>query len=228
MYAVILIAQIRVSLSSSKPAVIQTLESVNTYTKKLLSKNQSTTYIAAAVAIRRTMVAHTGDTDESFILAAHQDLSTNLTGPVTTKGGISVALSSPESLRKYRRGLMTQVVGTLQSCPIHSPRKIHMSIEHLTPENFLPLLPFQTEDINLDDVIALIKTALIHDPQTEKIIFNDLPAVYLGSNSLESVLSIERNTPKLPDLSTVPRDIDNLPAWKKAAIQQARNLKSER
>ena len=226
MFAVFLIAQIRVDLSSYKPAVIQSLESVNTFTKKLLSKNVSTTYVAAAVAIRRTMIAHTEDPDESTILANHQDLTSNLSGPITTKGGISVALSSPEKLRKYRRGLMAQVVGTLQSCPIHSPRKIHMNIEHITIENILPLLPFNTEDINIDDVISLIKQALNNDPQLEKVTFNDLPAVNLGPSSLEKSLPIERTTPKLPDLTKVPKNIENLPAWKQAAIQQARNLKT--
>lgn len=226
-FAVFLVAQIRVALSSNKPAVIQSLDSVNTYTKKLLSKNNSTTYVAAAVAIRRTMVAHTNDDDETMILANHQDLTTNLSGPITTKGGISVALSSPEALRKYRRGLMAQVIGTLQSCPIHSPRKIHMNIEQITTENLLPLLPFPTEDINIEDVISLIKQALNNDPQLDKIIFNDLPAVSLSPSSLESSLPIERTTPKLPDLGKVPKNIENLPAWKQAAIQQARNLKSE-
>lgn len=226
MFAVFLIAQIRVFLSSNKPAVIQSLESVNTYTKKLLSKNESMTYVAAAVAIRKTMIAHAEDTDESNILACHQDLSTNLNGPLTTKGGLSVAISSAENLRKYRRGLMAQVVGTLQSCPIHSPRKIHMNIEHITPENFLPLLPFSTEDIYIDEIVSLIRLALITDPQQEKITFNDLPSVNLGPTSLESSLPIERTTPKLPDLTNVPRNIDSLPVWKQAAIQQARNLKS--
>jgi hypothetical protein len=226
MFAVILIAQIRVSLSSCKPAVIQSLESVNTYTKKLVSKNASTTYVAAAVAIRKTMIAHAEDADESNILASHLDLSTNLTGPLTTKGGISAAISSAENLRKYRRGLMAQVVGTLQSCPIHTPRKIHMNMEHITTENFLPLLPFSTEDINIDEIISLIRQALITDPQLEKINFNDLPSVNLGSTSLESSLPIERTTPKLPDLTNVPRNIDSLPTWKQAAIQQARNLKT--
>lgn len=227
MFVVILIAQIRASLSSSKPAVVQGLESVNTYTKKLLSKNAATTYVTAAVAIRRTMVAHTNDADESRIVTDHQDLATNLSGPVTTKGGISVALSSDENLRKYRRGLMAQTVGTLQSCPIHSPRKIHISIEHVTPQNFLSLLPFPTEDINLQEIIESIIIALKDENQTENITFNDLPTVNLGPNSLESVLSIERKTPKLPDISQIPRDLDALPAWKRAAIQQAKNLRAK-
>lgn len=225
MFVVILIAQIRVALSSSKPAVIQSLESVNTYTKKLLSKNESTVYVASAVAIRKTMVAHTNDVDESRILLCHNDLTTNLSGPVSTKGGISAALGSEENLRRYRRGLMAQVVGTLQSCPIHSPRKIHMSLEHITPQNFLALLPFPTNDLD-STIWENINLALLNELQTEKIIFNDLPAVAFGSSSLESVLSVERQSPKLPDLSSVPKNLDSLPAWKKAAIQQARNLRS--
>lgn len=226
MFTVILIAQIRVNLSSAKPAVIQSLESVNTYVKKLLAKNEATVYVASTVAMRKTMIAHAEDADESIIKANHQDLVTNLSGPMTTRGGISAALSSPANLRAYRRGIMAQTVGTLQSFPIHSSRRIHINIEQINPTNFLPLLPFPTEDINMEEITSAVKEILLKDSSTGKITFSDLPSVNLDKNSLESSLPIERITPKLPDLSKVPTNLDSLPAWKKAAIQQARNLKT--
>jgi hypothetical protein len=224
MFVVILIAQIRVFLSPLKPVIIQSLESVNTYIKKLLSKHPSIVYVASAVAIRKTMVAHAEDPDTSNIIAQHADLCSNLTGPVTTRGGLSTALGSAENLRAYRRGLMAQVTGTVQSTPIHSPRKIHINIEKIDPSNFLLLLPFATENILLEEITASVKEALMNDASSGKIIFNDLPAVNLANTSLESVLPIERVTPKLPDMAKIPKNLDGLPAWKKAAIQQARNF----
>lgn len=224
MFVVILIAQIRVCLSPLKPAVIQSLESVNTYIKKLLSKHPSIVYVAAAVAMRKTMVAHTEDPDPSNIVAQHSELCSNLTGPVTTRGGLSTALGSQENLRAYRRGLMAQVTGTVQSTPIHSPRKIHINIEKIDPSNFFLLLPFSTENIQLEDIVVTIQQALMNDSPTDKIIFNDLPAVNLSSTSLESLLPVERVAPKLPDMAKIPKNLDGLPSWKKAAISQARNI----
>lgn len=224
MFVVILIAQIRVNLSPLKPVIIQSLESVNTYIKKLLSKHPAIVYVASAVAIRKTMVAHAEDPDTSHIIAQHSDLCSNLSGTVTTRGGLSTALGSEENLRAYRRGLMAQVTGTVQSTPIHSPRKIHINLEKIDPSNFLLLLPFSTEDISLDEIVATVKQALMGDAATGNIIFNDLPTVNLGNTSLESLLSVERATPKLPDMAKMPKNLDGLPSWKKAAIQQARNL----
>lgn len=227
MFAVILIAQIRVNLSSLKPVIIQSLESVNTYIKKLLSKHPAIVYVAAAVAIRKTMVAHAEDPDTSKITERHSDLCSNLSGPVTTRGGLSTALGSEDNLRAYSRGLMAQVTGTVQSTPIHSPRKIHINIEKIDPSNFLLLLPFSTEGILLDEIVATVNSALMNDASTDKIIFNDLPSVNLGNTSLESLLPVERVLPKLPDMANMPKNLDGLPAWKKAAIQQARNLNSK-
>lgn len=227
MFAVILIAQIRSVLSTSKPAVIQALESVNTYIKKLLSKNEAVVYVSAAVAIRKTMVAYVDDTDDSAIKADHMDLISNLSGPVTTRGGISSALGSKENLRAHRRGLMAQTVGTLQSTPIHSPRKIHISVDKIDPVNFLPLMPIPTEDISLEDIVSFTQQALEAGAPNGKVVFTDLPPVTFSSKTpLESLLSIERVTPKLPDISKLPKNMDNLPAWKKAAFQQAKNINS--
>lgn len=225
MFVVILIAQIRSVLSTSKPAVIQGLGSVNTYIKRLLSKHEAVVYVSAAVAIRKTMVAHIDDADDSQIKADHMDLVTNLSGPVTTRGGISNALGSKENLRAHRRGLMAQTVGTLQSSPIHSPRKIHIGVDQIDPVNFLPLMPIPTEDISLDEIVAIIQQALEAGAPEGKVIFTDLPPVKYGNKTpLESLLSIERITPKLPDVSKLPNNLDNFPAWKKAAYQQAKNI----
>lgn len=227
MFAVILIAQIRSVLSTSKPAVIQALESVNTYIKRLLSKNEAVVYVSAAVAIRKTMGAYVDDADDSAIKADHMDLISNLSGPVTTRGGISSALGSKENLRAHRRGLMAQTVGTLQSTPIHSPRKIHISVDKIDPVNFLPLMPIPTEDISLEDIVSFTQQALEAGAPNGKVVFTDLPPVTFSSKTpLESLLSIERITPKLPDISKLPKDMDNLPAWKKAAVQQAKNINS--
>lgn len=224
MFTVILIGQIRVALSPLKPAIIQSLESVNCYIKRLLSKHPAIVYVAAAVAMRKTMVAHTEDPDSSNIVAQHSDLCSNLSGTVTTRGGLSTALASQENLRAYRRGLMAQVTGTVQSTPIHSPRKIHINLEKIDSSNFLLLLPFSTDDIQLDDIVSSIQEALMPDSSTEKIVFNDLPMVKLGNTSLESLLSVERVTPKVPDVAKLPKDLDGLPSWKRAAIQQAKNI----
>jgi hypothetical protein len=226
MFTVILIAQIRVTLSPVKPAIIQSLESVNTYIKKLLSKHPAIVYVAAAVSMRKTMVAHTNDPDSSQIVAQHSDLCSNLSGKVTTRGGLSTALSSEENLRAYRRGLMAQVTGTVQSTPIHSPRKIHINLEKIDQSNFLSLLPFSTEDIKFEDVVSSILEALMSDSSTKSIVFNDLPMVNLEKTSLESSLPVERVTPNLPDVAQLPKDLDGLPSWKRAAIQQAKNIKT--
>jgi hypothetical protein len=226
MFTVILIAQIRVTLSPVKPAIIQSLESVNLYIKRLLSKHPAMVYVTAAVAIRETMVAHTEDPDTSNIVEQHADLYTNLSGTVTTKGGLSKALASQENLRAYRRGVMAQVTGTIQSTPIHSPRKIHISVDKIGSSNFLALLPFSTEDIQLEDIVSTAQQALKAGSSTENIIFNDLPSVNLGNTSLERLLSVERVAPNLPDVSKLPKDLDGLPAWKRAAIQQAKNIKT--
>lgn len=137
MIPIIIVAQIRIALSSSKPSIIQSLPSVNTYNRLFLAKSPPLLYITAAVALRRTSVAHANDADSTGILEAFEDLSTDLSGKVVTRGGLPSALVSPEALRAYRRGLMAQTVGLMQSTPVHSPRRINGDIESVTREDYV-------------------------------------------------------------------------------------------
>jgi len=225
MVPVVIIAQIRVALDSSKPTVVQNLDSVNTYVRSILAKSVPLTYVTAAVAIRRTALEYALDPDPVRMINDHKDLSTNLSGQVTTRGGINANLGDPTRLRAYRRGLMAQVTGQLQATPLHSPRRLSRTIEKIDKESFLSSLPFNTSDLNVDQVITTVNSLI--DPIGDGILFVDVPAIPTGGSLLETCLNVQRTLPDIPDTSSVSR-LDSLPNWKKAAITQARNVKEGR
>jgi hypothetical protein len=222
MFPVVTVAQIRIALATSKPTVVQNLESTNTYYRSILSKSYPLVYVSAAVAIRRTAIVYANDTDSNRIVEDHTDLSTILSGPITTRGGVTSALGDPQRLRAYRRGLMAQVTGQLQSVPLHSPRRLCRDVEAITADDFLSRLPFETQDLKIDDIVNDVSTLIGAD--SGPVDFVDSPAVPEGVTALENSLGISRIAPAIPDISKAPADISSLPAWKRAAIRQVRNI----
>lgn len=222
MIIVVIIAQIRISLITSKPAVIQGLESVNTYIKTFLSKSPSIIYVCAAVSIRRTLAIYANDKDPSQLLSDFKDLTENLSGTVTTRGGLNSALASKEKMRAYRRGLMAQTTGSIQSIPIHYPRRLSVDIEKINSENFLSYLPFPTGELKIEPLFDSISQTLLLDIETNKRVFNDFPNV--SSILMEQNLPIKRETPVFPNTSKLPTDSKGLPSWRSAAISQAKKI----
>ncbi len=222
MYPVVIVAQIRLALASSKPTIVQNLESTNTYYRSILSKSPPLVYVSAAVAIRRSAIVYANDVDTSRIVEDHTDLTTVLSGPITTRGGITTALGDPQRLRAFRRGLMSQVTGQLQSVSLHSPRRLCRDVEAIVPDDFLSRLPFETKDFSIDEIVENVNTLIGAD--SDIVDFVDSPAVPNGVTALETALRIARVAPAIPDISKVPADIESLPAWKRAAIRQIRNI----
>lgn len=224
LYIVVLIAQVRASIGLVKPAVVQGLESVNFYIKNFLAKSPEVTYLAASVAMRRTMAAHVNDADDSKIKADHLDLCQNLSGKVSKRGGMSAALANDEKLRAYRRGLMAEFVGNVQSTPIFYPRRISQTIESLQPKDYYSYLPFDTSALKFVNIPQEINERILSLSDGNPIVFSDLPCVPTGKVLFEDGLVISRVAPSLPDVSKLPKDVSSLPAWKQAAINQAKNL----
>lgn len=221
MLPVICIAQIRFSLLSFKATQIQGLESVNMYNTLLLGKSMPLTYVSSAVAIRRTSAAHAVDEDDQKILSDHLDLYTNLSGPLTTRGGLGAALGSKEKLRAYRRGIMSQVTGSLQSTSIHYPTRINKDILNVNPTNYLSALPFDTSDLSMDDIKLAVNSILA--PNGNVRLITDYPAIPNGRVPMEEGILITRGVSEIPDVSKIT-NLDALPAWKRAAIKQAKGL----
>lgn len=152
MYVAVVIAQIRMNLLRAKPREVEALESVNFYIRNGLSKSEPMLYVSAGVAIRKTTYAYLDDPDGDKLIEDHLDLMMNTTGKASTKGGIKVAMTSVPRLRENRRGLMLQTVGTVQAATIHSPMKFNRDVLAITPANFLKCLPFDTNDITLENI----------------------------------------------------------------------------
>ncbi len=222
-YAVALIAQVKDNIPSKiPPSEVFRMESVNTYIRKFLSKSEFSVYIASTVAIRKTMAKYGEDLDIQPIISDHRDLCENLSGKSSTKGGVIAALANPERLRSYRRGIMLQTIGKLQSTPVYSPLKISRDINKIGPEDFISCLPFKVDDtLNLQDIIAEMRSLINVDS------FNDL---YMPKNEifLEKPLSITRElleAPPVPDIKE--KDIKKLPAWRRAAISQCKQINNK-
>jgi hypothetical protein len=222
MLPVCIVAQIRLSLLNTKPNAIMSLPSVNAYNRNCLAKSKSITYVSGVVAIRKTLAAHTNDETADNMILDHNDLMNNLSGPISTRGGLAAALTSPEALRSHRRGIMAQTVGKVQAAPVHNPRIIARDVENITLSDFLPRLPFKTDDLDLNDIINRVNQYLA--PSGGTVEFIDYPMIPNGKVSLEEKLYITRIAPALPDITTIPANIESLPAWKRAAINQARNF----
>ena len=222
-YAVALIAQIKDNIPSKiTPSEVFKMESVNTYIRKFLSQSEFSVHIAAAVAIRKTMAKYGEDLDIQPIVSDHRDLSENLSGKSSTRGGLISALSSPERLRSYRRGIMLKTIGKLQSTPIYYPLKISRDINRIGPDEFISCLPFKVDsNIDIKEIVGEMRPLINVDS------FSDL---YKPCNAilLEEPFSITRElleTPPVPDINE--EDIKKLPAWRKAAISQRKQINNK-
>lgn len=223
LFPVVLIAQIRLMFPTLKPSEIQSLSSVNSYNRNMLAKSEPLVGITASAAIRKTIAEYANDNDSNRIVSDYYDLISNLSGPITTRGGLASVLGDPAKLRAYRRGIMAQLVGSLQSTPIHSPRRIHCEVEKITPNNYLSLLPFNTSDIEFDKIKSWANECL-SATQDSVVEFVDTTITPTGTAPMEQALFIRRIAPTLPDISKAPAGISNLPAWKKASINQVRRM----
>jgi hypothetical protein len=225
MLPVCIVAQIRLSLLTAKPNAIMSLPSVNAYNRNCLAKSQSITYVSGVIAIRKTLAAHTNDDSPDNMILDHTDLTNNLFGPISTRGGLAAALTSPEALRSHRRGLMSQTVGQIQAAPVHNPRFIARDVENITLSDFLSRLPFKTNDLDINDIINRVNKYLA--PYGGIVEFIDYPMTPNGKVPLEEKLHITRIAPAFPDITDIPANIESLPAWKRAAINQARKFNRE-
>lgn len=216
------VAQIRVALQSSKPTIVQSLPSVNLINRTVLSKSAPLLYVSGAVAIRRTVAAYATDSTPERISDDHRDLCENTSGPIITRGGLASHLDDPNRLRAYRRGIMAQTTGLLQSTPIHYPRKIARDVEKVSPNDFLSRLPFNTSDLKYENVLAKVNSLI--SPTGIVISCTEQPTVLDGSVLLESGLLISRTAPALPNITAAPADLTKLPAWRRAAIKQVKSL----
>jgi len=223
LFPLVVVAQIRLALMESKPAVIQGLISVNSYFRNCLAKSDPIVYVAAAVAIRKTSAVYANDPDTTRMKEDFADLITNLSGPIITRGGLASHVNNPGSLRSYRRGIMAQVVGNMQATPIHSPRRIARDVERISAADFLSRLPFDTSDIRVEDISDWVNSSICPAGQSTLEVVES-PACKPELVPLEAVININRVAPNLPDTSRLPADVSTLPAWKRAAIQQARKL----
>lgn len=223
MLPIIAIAQIRLSLSQMKPGIVQGLPSVNLYYRTILAKSLPLLYVTSAVAIRRTAIAYSNDESSAGLIEDHRDLYESPAGPIITRGGVTSALGNPDKLRAFRRGLMAKATGEIQSVPLHYPRRIARDVESVSEIDFLGRLPFETKDIDISFVYKSVNTLL--SPNGDVIECIEQPTVP-GVILIEKSIQLSRKGPNLPDLSSLPVDTTKLPPWRRAAIQQAKNLGS--
>ena len=222
---IVIIAQIRVASAKIKPSEFSRLESVNHYIKTGSAKSPEILSVAAGYALRRTMAAYAGDGGtDTKIKSDYEDLTTNLEGPSSSKENPRAIMANPERLRKYRRGLMLKATGSIQSSVLHYPRRIHPNVELIDGTSFLQSLPFATQDLTLDTVVTRVKE--LCDTQDRSFV-DGIKVSALGTNTtaLETLLGVTRivGTKNLAELK-LPTNIDTLPAWKRAAVIQAKNL----
>lgn len=223
-FSVSLLAQLRTSLSLKiPPSEVFRMESVNTYIRKYIAKSDFVNYITAATAIRKTMASYADDTDVNRIITDHRDLVENSSGPCSSRGGAISAMQSPERLRKYRRGIMFQIIGKFQSIPIYYPLKISRDIDRIGLQDFISCLPFEVDEdlYNINDIIVELESLLFDKS------FADL---YQPERDilLESPLDIERTQVVLPSAPSIKEeDLKSLPAWKKAALSQSKNFNNK-
>lgn len=221
MIAVVCIAQIRYDQLMCPASQIQSLESVNTYIRTILAKSPPVNHLAAAVAIRRTIAEHALDVDDSRIVSNFNDLTSDLSGPVSTKGSYASCMGNPAKLRALRRGFMAQVIGQLQAVPVHYPTRIAKDVGNVTSEDYLSRMPFDTSDITMDTLVEEFNRLL--SPDGSILSFTDIPFPTVDKLPMESQLLIQRTSPDLPSSDIkVPA---SAPSWKKAAAKQMNNLR---
>jgi len=219
-----IIAQIRSSLIKALPREVEALESVNYHIRNGLSKSLPMRYVAAGVAIRKTMFKYVDDPDGSGIVRDHTDLVENPTGEASTKGGPKAASVSPERLRKYRRGIMLQVVGAVQAATIHSPLKFHREIGQISDTTFMESLPFDTTGFNLAELYQFLRDYLRKDGN--KIIFVDTLSLDMVPLEKPLRLDFERQFPEFSlKESKIPVDESKLPKHIQLAYKQIKSFK---
>lgn len=218
------ISQIRIKNNKVPVEIIKKFESVNHYIRNYLAKSEEVTYIAAGVAIRSTMMVYGGDDGESELQSDFYDLATNLTGRASTKFGLSSALSSPSKLRTYRRGLMLRVIGNLQTTPLYSPKQIIYNIESLVYEDLPEVLPFDTNDLNFNDILEVINNKL--GSKEEPLIFDEFESYKVP---MENNLYMKRNKIEIPNEKSIimdKKELKEASIVKKLAYKQLKNIKN--
>jgi hypothetical protein len=227
-FIIVIIAQLRIAAGPKlKATEFSRLESVNLYIRRALAKSPEMLSIVAAVAIRRTIgVYATEDVGDEQIKADVLDLTTHLEGPSSSKENLRAIMGSPERVRKFRRGIMLQVTGAIQASVIHHPKRIHPSVELITGQNFVESLPFPQQDLTLESVITRTKEIL--GLTSDSITFVDgikVSADPSNTTPLEKLLGVTRElgTKTIAELK-LPTNIDAQPAWKRAAITQAKSI----
>lgn len=222
-FAIALLAQISSAIPNLKGSSKQEMVSMNTYVKKLLAKSKHCVKVAAAIAIRKTMAAYAKAETEEPILVDYNDLWSNLTGKASLKGGLTLALTSPEKLRIYRRGLMMQAIGTWHSQPIYTPLQVSRDIAEINKENFHQVLPFKTSEDQVFELLGELK-GILDSPD-----FHELYSPETGTTPLEDFLEVKRTVVDLPPPTELSEsEIQKLPLWKRASIKQTEQIQKNR
>lgn len=218
------VGQVRLAVKDMKPSEFSRLDSTNHYIRRGLAKSPEVIEVAVGVALTRTLIVYaSNNVDEDVIHADTKDLLENLTGPSDLKVNLKAIMKDPERVRRHRRGLMLQVTGTLQATALHNPSRIHPNLQNLDGNNFMSLLPYSVGDLNL---------AIVAD-RAKELVGRETPfadGISVGTKDnitpLEGLLGVSRlvDDTTIADLE-LPPNLDELPAWKRTAVMQLKNLK---
>lgn len=159
-YLCTLLAQISIFRPTAmSPRKLKECSSVKAYIK-LITNSSFAKYVQATVAIKRTIKIYAGQSKENNILEDFEDLTFNNKGPASLRDGKDSIFISPESARKYRRGLMLQIAGYGQSKPIHNPKEISTSLKKINPDNFRDYLSIECSDSEWNEILESLKADL--------------------------------------------------------------------
>lgn len=223
----LIIAQITATCPDSSPVEILALESVNTYIRTLLSNNYSMRYIGAAIAIRRTMEEFgTSEGTQERLESRFTDLVDNASGKSSLRGNVKTALSSPDRMRAYRRGIMLNVNGTMQSFCVYHHRRISSVLEKINPSNLEEYLPYPTQDLDLNQIFKDIEDKLLSKGNPLRFIDGLDKLTQAKKVPMEQNFDIERSAPiSLTVEDLTEEEVEALPAWKKIAYKSAKSMK---
>ena len=223
---IIIIAQIRALCPEATPTEILGLESVNCYIRNLLSNTYSMRYVGATIALRRSLLEFANDESTVRLKSTWQDLVDNPSGKSSTKGSIKAAMTSPDRLRAYRRGMMLQLVGNMQSLCIYSHRRISSELEKISANTLALYLPFNTDDIKFDEIFNALNKKLDSNGGIVNFVDGIDSLVNAEKVIMEEPLNIKREgifKPEVPTLSEA--EFDALPNWKRIAYKQSKAIK---
>lgn len=143
------------------PRQKQTLESIASYRKILLSKNKTFVGLCAAVSLRKTLAVYS-DLDSKAIKSDFQDLAYNTTGPSNSASRLQAVLDNPTKLRSHRRNIMLKTAGCIHSQSIYSPTSAYPNIASLDINLLGEITPFESDDFisSIEEIKLLIKKSL--------------------------------------------------------------------